>query len=125
MSIPSAADQSGSRASTSSADSISTPTQPGPLSIHSRSTTCDGSIRSARTIRSRSSCDTAPERMNGGPAKASRSPLRSRTSPAPHSCTSSPSVLGTPPASSQACAEPMVGWPANGSSMPGVKMRSR
>ena len=109
MSIPSAADQSGSRASTASAESISTPTQPGPLSIHSRSTTCDESIRSARTIRSRSSCDTAPERMNGGAGEGQPIALRSRTSPAPHSCTSSPSVFGTPPASNQACAEPIVG----------------
>ncbi len=72
MSIPFAADQSGSIASTSSAVSSSTPTQPGPLSIHSRSTTWDGSIRRARTMRSRSSSETSPERMNGGPAKARR-----------------------------------------------------
>ena len=109
MSMPAAADQSGSRASTSSAESSSTPTQPGPLSIHSRSRTCEGSIRRARTIRSRSSSDTSPDRMNGGPAKASRSPRRSCTRPAPHSCTSVPSVRGTPPASSHACAEPIVG----------------
>ena len=44
--------------------------------------------------------------ISGGAAKASRSPRLSRTRPAPHSCTSSPSCWGCPPASSQACALP-------------------
>jgi hypothetical protein len=44
--------------------------------------------------------------------------------PAPHSCTSC-FLRATKPDSSAACAEPIVGWPANGSSWRGVKIRSR
>jgi len=52
--------------------------------------------------------------------------VRSRrmgTSPTPHSCTIT-SLLGTPPAASQAWHEPSVGCPANGNSTPLVKMRT-
>ncbi|MNE50381.1 hypothetical protein D3C80_1449510 [compost metagenome] len=47
------------------------------------------------------------------------------TNPAAHSCTSRPSRGAIAPASSSAWAVPMVGWPANGSSEAGVKMRTR
>ena len=55
-----------------------------------------------------------------------RSPSRRmRTRPTPHCCTTSPRARGRPPAASQAWQLPSVGWPANGSSPPGVKMRTR
>ena len=53
------------------------------------------------------------------------SDTRSRTSPAAHSCTSTPESRGTPPDASHACALPSVGCPAKGSSRRGVKIRSR
>ena len=92
-----------------------------------QSTTC-GVVDAAGPGRSaaRSSSDTAPERSSGGAAKASRSPRPyPHQARPPHSCTTSPGAAGTPPASSQAWAQPRVGWPANGSSPPGVQIRSR
>ena len=68
---------------------------------------------------------TAPERRSGGAVKARRAPSRlMRTRPAPHSCTTC-SPCGRPPSASQTWHEPSVGWPANGSSRCGVKMRTR
>jgi hypothetical protein len=45
--------------------------------------------------------------------------------PAIPSCTSSPSRGAARPASSKACAVPTLGWPANGTSRRGLKMRMR
>lgn len=68
-------------------------------------------------ILTRSSSDTGPKRLRGGAAKTSLPPsCLTLTRPASHSWMSTPSWRGTPPASSQACAEPRVGWPANGNS---------
>ena len=67
-----------------------------------------------------------PRSWSGGAANARRPLAASRrmgTRPTPHSWTIR-SPLGTPPAASHACAEPSVGWPANGSSRPGQKMRT-
>ena len=69
---------------------------------------------------------TGPERVSVGAANARRPPSRfTCTSPAPHSWTSIPSCRGIPPASSQACAEPRVGWPAQGNSSLPVKILTR
>ena len=116
-----AAAQSGSSASTASASSSSTPTQPGPLSIHAESTTSIGSIRSARRSARGRPRRPRPERIRGGAANASRSPTRRAGSgPArPRTPARARPRRGTPPASSQACALPSVGWPANGSSPTG------
>ena len=76
--------------------------------------------------RAASAASTGPERVSGGAANRSRrSSRRTSTSPAAHCWTTTPSDAGTPPASSQACALPSVGWPAKGSSPPVVQMRTR
>ena len=78
----------------------------------------------ARDLAERPS-STGPERSSGGAANASPASVRrTRTSPAPHSCTT---ILrrAVAPASSQAWQVPSVGCPANGSSTAGVKMRTR
>ena len=51
-----------------------------------------------------------------GPRRRAARPAELGPGPPPHSWTSSPSALGCPPASSHACALPIVGCPANGSS---------
>ena len=73
-----------------------------------------------------SGSSTGPDRTRGGAANSSRPEAR-RTGirPAAHSCTIVPAWRGVPPASSQAWQVPRVGWPANGSSADGVKMRTR
>src|SRR5690606_19194799 len=119
------ATRSGCRVSTAAASASWTATQPGPLSIHAARTTSAGPTRSERAMRARSASSTGPDRTSGGAWKARRSPSRRRvTRPTPHSWTT-PSPAGAPPASSQACAVPSVGWPANGSSPPGVQIRTR
>jgi hypothetical protein len=76
-------------------------------------------------MRSTRGSSTEPERTIGGAANARPSAVRrSGTSPAAHSCTIS-SAVGEPPADSQAWQVPSVGWPANGSSFTGVKIRTR
>ena len=76
---------------------------------------------------SSSGSSTGPERISGGALKASWpcGDLRIGTRPTPHSWMITSCLAGGPPASSQACAEPSVGWPANGSSRSGVKIRTR
>ena len=101
---------SGTTPTTASAEPRSTPTQPGPLSIHAMSSTAASVMPSARTMRALRSASTGPERRRGGAANPSRGERRTSTSPAPHSCTTT-SPRGTPPASSHAWALPMVGWP--------------
>ena len=116
----------GLTASTASALSSSTAIQPGPLSAQDASTMADRSIRSAAaTCASRSSV-SGPSRSTGGAAKASPSaPRRTRTRPAWHSCTITPPSRGVPPAPSHAWQVPRVGCPAKGSSVAGVKIRTR
>ena len=50
---------------------------------------------------------------------------RSGMAPAMPSCTSTPSTAPARPTCSTACAVPTLGWPANGTSFCGLKMRSR
>ena len=78
-------------------------------------------------MRPSSSSSTAPERWSGGAANAKPcSSWRTSISPAAHSCTTRSACLGVPPPTvSQAWQVPSVGWPANGSSRTGVKMRTR
>jgi hypothetical protein len=115
----------GRRSSTACALSSSTATQPGPLSTHRASRIAARSMPRPRAMRTCSSSSTGSSRSSGGAANASRSPVRrSVISPAPHSCTTvSPACCGLP--ESQAWHVPIVGWPANGSSSDGVKMRTR
>ena len=81
--------------------------------------------QAARDLRDDRRLDQRPLRRSGGAANASRAPSRRmRTRPTPHCCTISP-PRGWPPAASQAWQLPSVGWPANGSSRAGVKMRTR
>ena len=69
---------------------------------------------------------TGPDRTSGGAAKAKPAGTwRISIRPAPHSCTYTSGRVGFPPASSHAWQVPRVGWPANGSSRLGVKMRTR
>ena len=64
-------------------------------------------------------------RLKGGAVNARRALLLLMvTKPTAHSCTTTPACLGAPPALSHASQVPSVGWPANGSSPPGVKMRT-
>ena len=67
-----------------------------------------------------------PVRISGGAPKA-RPPAAWRmvTRPAPHSWTMASAEPGLLLAASQAWQVPSVGCPANGSSWPGVKMRTR
>jgi hypothetical protein len=84
------------------------------------------SMPSTAAISSTSESSTGPERISGGSAKARPSLVRRTvTRPAPHSCTIASTSRGSPPASSHAWQVPRVGWPANGSSATGVKMRTR
>lgn len=77
-------------------------------------------------MRSSIGSSSGPLRRRGGAANARRAPSRRmRTRPTPHCCTTVPASRGTPPAASQAWALPSVGCPANGSSVVGVKMRTR
>ena len=103
------------------------PPNPGPLSTHWASTMSSRSMprSSARWICTSSS--TGPERTRGGAAKKPYPSSRTRIgiNPAAHSCTACSASSGVPPASRQACQVPSVGWPANGSSRTGVKMRTR
>ncbi len=68
-------------------------------------------------------------RFSGGAAKAMRpeapSSGRSGTTPTAHSWRTTPASRGWPPWANQAWQVPSVGWPANGNSPPGVKMRTR
>ena len=80
----------------------------------------------AAQISPTSASSTAPDRTSGGAWNARPSlDRRSGTSPAPHSCTITSFDFGVFPASSHAWHVPSVGWPANGSSSVGVKMRTR
>lgn len=119
--------QSGwARSSTACALASSTATQPGPLSAHCAPVMSSRPIRKIAAISAISASSTGPPRSNGGAAKASRPPVwRTGTRPAAHSWTMTPGVAGRPPASSQAWQVPSVGCPANGSSRPGVKIRTR
>ena len=123
---PSPLEKSGSSASTASALSSITESQPGPLSHHWAPTMSARSMpRTAHTGASSSSA-TGPPLISGGAAKAKRSrSWRRVTRPTPHSWTTVPGFCGCPPASSHAWHVPMVGCPAKGSSLPGVKMRTR
>ena len=81
---------------------------------------------SARATRSVTGSSTGPLRTSGGAANARPASVgRTVTSPAWHSCTMPPGSAGRPPASSQAWQVPRVGCPANGSSLDGVKIRTR
>ena len=81
---------------------------------------------STDAMRSTNASSTGPERTRGGAANANRSPVvRIVMSPAAHSCTVTSSRFGWPPDVRQAWHVPSVGWPANGSSRTGVKMRTR
>ena len=116
---------SGASASTVSALSSCRPSQSGPLSSHCARRGCAGARPSAGSTSASVAAGTS-RRWLGGAAKARRWPLwRMLTRPCAHCCTTCPGCRGTPPAASQAKHEPSVGWPAKGSSPPGVKMRSR
>jgi hypothetical protein len=118
--------QSGFTASTSAALRSITAHQPGPLSTHWWPVMASRGRPQPATMRASSASSSGPLRLSGGAANARRPPSRRmRTSPTPHSCTTTPSCAGTPPAASQAAQLPSVGWPAKGSSPPGVKMRTR
>ena len=116
----------GRMASTASALASSTATQPGPLSAQAISTMSSRAMFSARATRSATGSSTGPLRSSGGAAKARPACVcRTVISPAWHSCTIAPGLAGRPPASSQAWQVPRVGCPANGSSLVGVKIRTR
>jgi hypothetical protein len=77
-------------------------------------------------MRASSVSSTGPVRRNGGAAKARRAALAADV----HQTDAALLHHHTrwrdwPPAASQAWQLPSVGWPANGSSPPGVKMRTR
>ena len=78
-------------------------------------------------MRSRSSSSTGPERSSGrrreGEAVGPEAPDRDEPGRA-QAWTMVVSSRGRPPAASQAWHVPSVGWPANGSSPSGVKMRT-
>ena len=112
----------GVRASTASALSSRTAIQPGPLSAHCASTILARSMRRTAATWSTTAASTGPFRISGGAANASPSGVRrTGTRPAAHSCTMV--SCSRPP--SHAWQVPSVGWPANGSSATGVKMRTR
>jgi hypothetical protein len=109
---------SGLSAASAAASLISPTTHTGPTSIFitalAGASGIDGICRCSRSA------------FAGGPLRKMRpsSSTESSISPAPHSwmiCF----LKDTKPDSSAACAEPIVGCPANGSSCRGVKMRRR
>ena len=129
---------SGDRASTVSGLSSSRPSHSGPLLSDWAASTCAGCRPSAASTRARWVA-SGVLRVSGGAAKAMRTaeavvpPARGRsaTTPTAHSWRTSmispagPVAWGWPPWASQAWQVPRVGWPAKGSSQPGVKMRTR
>ena len=115
----------GRRASTAAALGSSTATQPGPLSAQARSMMSARLRPRIAAMCSASGSSTGPDRMSGGAAKASPAGTwRISTRPAPHSWMNTSGRAGFPPDSSQAWQVPRVGWPANGSSRLGVKIRT-
>ena len=117
----------GRSASTSAADDSRTATQPGPLSAHWASTIAARGIRSdLGDVRDVRLVDrpVADERRRGEREPCRRCAGRG-SRPAAHSCTISPDRgrRRRPRARRGTC--PSVGWPANGSSPTGVKIRTR
>ena len=112
--------------STASAEARRAAIHCGPLSTQTRSSSAASSMPRAFSACARSSGSTGPSRRSGGAAKASRAPSRrTRTRPIAHSWTTSPGFFASPPLARKAWALPSVGWPANGNSPLGVKMRTR
>ncbi len=79
---------------------------------------------SEAATRAASASSTGPSRSSGGAANARPASVRRIViSPASHSWVNRSAPL--PVSSAQAWQVPSVGWPANGSSATGVKIRTR
>ena len=102
------------------------PEPAGPLSIHHASTSCPASTPEGADHAAQGLLVDRTGAQEAGCPEGQRVAVAAQLDQADPALLHDPVLdAGVPPDSSQAWALPRVGWPANGSSSPGVKIRSR